>query len=141
MSNKGIFFDGVELSDADERAYQRESLIYNVAEDLLLLLEDNNLSKNDLARRLNKSRSYVTQALSGARNLTLGSLSDICFALNASVKITMHSNESTDVSREQSVSYERVEDVYYSSVEEQHFISITNVIDKRDRRLWSREAA
>jgi transcriptional regulator with XRE-family HTH domain len=69
------------FSRAEEKAYAREELVYNVTEDLLVLLEDLDISKKELARRLGKSKSYVTQVLSGARNMTLGTLSDICFVL------------------------------------------------------------
>lgn len=44
-------------------------------------MEELNISKVDLAKRLGKSKSYVTQMLSGSRNMTLSTLSDICFAL------------------------------------------------------------
>lgn len=74
---------------AEERAYAREKLIFNVTEDLLVIMEDKEISKSELARRLGKSKSYVTQMLDGARNLTLGTLSDICFALNVDVKVKL----------------------------------------------------
>ena len=83
MSAKDMFYpEGKDFSNAEERAFARERLVYNVTEDILVALEDRGVSKKELARRLGKSRSYVTQILSGARNMTLGSLSDICFALN-----------------------------------------------------------
>ncbi|MGL0931795.1 helix-turn-helix transcriptional regulator [Vibrio vulnificus] len=69
------------LGDAEDRAFAREDLVYNVTEDLLVFLEDNDISKKELARRLGKSKSYITQVLSGSRNMTLGSFSDICFSL------------------------------------------------------------
>lgn len=82
MNAKDMFYSkGRDFSNADEKAYAREDLVFNVTEDLLLMLEDLSLSKAELARRLGKSKSYVTQILSGSRNMTLGSFSDICFAL------------------------------------------------------------
>lgn len=82
MSAKYMFYSkGTSFNNADERAYAREELVFNVTEDLLVMLEDLNVSKAELAKRLGKSKSYVTQMLSGSRNMTLGSLSDICFAL------------------------------------------------------------
>ena len=69
------------FSDAEERVYAREDLVFNVTEDLLVKMEELNISKVDLAKRLGKSKSYVTQMLSGSRNMTLSTLSDICFAL------------------------------------------------------------
>jgi len=90
MSAKDIFYsEDKDFSRAEERAYAREELVYNVAEDILVALEDLNVSKKELARRLGKSRSYVTQILSGARNMTLGSFSDICFALGVKPNVTV----------------------------------------------------
>lgn len=83
MSAGNDFFRGFDgsFSDAEARAYAREELIFNVTDDILIIMEDNKITKQELARRLGKSKSFVTQVLSGARNMTLGTLSDICFAL------------------------------------------------------------
>jgi len=90
MSAREMFYPGEKnFSVAEEKAFAREELVYNTTEDILVLLEDLDITKNELARRLGKSRSYVTQLLSGARNMTLGSLSDICFALDAKPEIVI----------------------------------------------------
>ncbi|WP_233080713.1 helix-turn-helix domain-containing protein [Rheinheimera soli] len=82
MSAKDMFYQkDTCFSNAENRAYAREELVFNVTEDLLVFLEEINVSKAELARRLGKSKSYITQILSGSRNMTLGSFSDICFAL------------------------------------------------------------
>ncbi len=90
MNAKSMFYpENKNFSNAEERAFVREELVYNVTEDILLTLEDLEVSKKELAHRLGKSRSYVTQVLSGARNMTLGSLSDICFALGVKPKVNI----------------------------------------------------
>ncbi|PKG37001.1 helix-turn-helix domain-containing protein [Psychromonas sp. Urea-02u-13] len=90
MSAKDMFYSkSKDFSNADDKAYAREDLVFNVTEDLLLMLEDLSLSKAELARRLGKSKSYVTQILSGSRNMTLGSFSDICFALGFKPEIKL----------------------------------------------------
>lgn len=82
---------------AEAKAAARDRLIFNVTDDLLIVMEDNDVSKKELARRLGKSRSYVTQILSGRRNMTLGTFSDICFALKFEPKITLPiTNEDLD---------------------------------------------
>lgn len=70
-------------SDYNKKLCAQEDLIMNVTEDLLVLMEKRGVSKAELARKLSKSRSYVTQLLDGARNMTLRSLADICLALDA----------------------------------------------------------
>lgn len=72
-----------EQNAVESKLIAREELIYNLTEDLLVLLEDKGVTKAELAKKLGKSRSYVTQLLSGSRNMTLGTLSDICYELNA----------------------------------------------------------
>lgn len=78
-----------KFSNAEEKAFAREELVYNVTEDLLVLLEDMEVSKKELASRLGKSKSYISQVLSGARNMTLGSLSDICYVLGVKPQIIL----------------------------------------------------
>jgi transcriptional regulator with XRE-family HTH domain len=83
MSIENLFYDeGHEFSVAEQRAFSKEGLIYNVTEDLLLAMERKGITRKELARKLNKSQSYVTQMLSGRRNMTLGTLSDMCFSLD-----------------------------------------------------------
>ncbi len=97
MSAKDLFFtEDKSLSRAEKRAYAREDLVYNVTEDILVALEDFDVSKKELARRLGKSRSYVTQILSGSRNMTLGTLSDICFALGVKPRVTIQEESAWD---------------------------------------------
>ena len=66
----------------EDRDYAREELVFNVTEDILIAMETLEISKVELAKKLSKSKSYVTQVLSGTRNMTLGTLSDICFSLH-----------------------------------------------------------
>ncbi|CUA83961.1 helix-turn-helix domain-containing protein [Pseudidiomarina woesei] len=77
------------MSKAQERLFARENLIYNVTEDLLVIMEDKQITKSDLARKLGKSRAYVSQVLSGSRNMTLGSLADFCFALEIEPRVVL----------------------------------------------------
>ena len=83
-----------KFSRAEDRALAREELIYNVTEDLLVLLEKLDVSKVMLARHLGKSRAYVSQLLSGSRNMTLGTLSDICFTLGVSPRVLFRRDQS-----------------------------------------------
>jgi transcriptional regulator with XRE-family HTH domain len=68
-----------------ERERVQDELIFNVTEDLLIAMEDSGVSKAELARRLNKSKSRVSQMLSGEANITLRTLASMCFELGVSV--------------------------------------------------------
>ncbi len=88
MSVKALFCSpGGYESNAEKKLYARVDLAYNVSEDILVAMEDQEVSKKELARRLGKSASYVTQLLSGSRNMTLGSLSDISLSLGLKVRV------------------------------------------------------
>jgi transcriptional regulator with XRE-family HTH domain len=90
MSAKSLFYsDNKKFSKAEEKAFAREELIYNVTEDLLIAMEDAGISKAELARKLSKGRAFVSQILSGQRNMTLGTLSDICHAIGAEPQVTL----------------------------------------------------
>ncbi|EJE4205056.1 helix-turn-helix transcriptional regulator [Vibrio parahaemolyticus] len=90
MNARSMFYSkDTHYSDAEDRAFARDELVYNVTEDLLVIMEDKGISKTELSRRLGKSKSYVSQVLSGSRNMTLGSFSDICFALGFKPEVNL----------------------------------------------------
>ena len=66
-----------------------EKLILDVTEQLWSSMEDKNLSKTDVAELLGKSKSYLSQLLSGSRNMTLRTLADLCFVLNIKPKFNI----------------------------------------------------
>ena len=140
MSAKDMFYPtGKDFSNAEERAFAREELIYNVTEDVLLAIEDLDISKKELARRLGKSRSFVTQILSGARNMTLNSLSDICFAIDRKPKISLTVETAFDTISEcedfhwENESFEAMKDSLIRVNE--------NVIDQREHPAWVTQQA
>lgn len=140
MSAKDMFYsEDNEFSRAEERAYAREELVYNVTEDILVALEDLDVSKKELARRLGKSRSYVSQILSGARNMTLGSLSDICFALGVKPKVTI---PVTSVLSSMEVSGEIHWTMDSRTLKTDELIRKSeNVFDYSDPEVWENQAA
>ena len=64
-----------------------ESLVAEASEVIAKLMAKRNVSKADLARRLNKSRAWVTQLLSGKTNMTVRTLAEVVHALNGEVKL------------------------------------------------------
>lgn len=80
-------------SEKNKKICAREDLIIDITEDILIIMEDKGISKADLSRALGKSRSFVSQTLSGARNMTLKTLSDICYTLEINPNIQLLSEE------------------------------------------------
>jgi transcriptional regulator with XRE-family HTH domain len=64
-----------------------EALVAEASEAIAKLMDEQNISKADLARRLNKSRAWVTQLLSGSANMTVRTLAELAYALGAEVKL------------------------------------------------------
>lgn len=64
-----------------------EALVAEASEVIAGLMAEQNVSKADLARRLNKSRAWVTQLLSGKANMTVRTLADVVHTLGAEVKL------------------------------------------------------
>lgn len=92
MTANDLFFPKDHVfTEEEEAALAREELIYNVTEDLLIQMEGQGISKIQLAEQLSRSRSYVSQLLSGTRNMTLGTLSDICRAIGAEPTVELKS--------------------------------------------------
>ena len=73
----------------DQFLFAQEEIIFNVTEDILLAMEKLDISKSELANRLNKSKSYVSQLLNGTRNMTLRTFSDICLSLGIDYKVSI----------------------------------------------------
>jgi plasmid maintenance system antidote protein VapI len=64
-----------------------EALVAEASEVIAGLMDEQKVSKADLARRLNKSRAWVTQLLSGKANMTVRTLAELAYALGAEVKL------------------------------------------------------
>jgi plasmid maintenance system antidote protein VapI len=68
------------------RLFERESLAFEACEIISHLMETEKVKKSELAERIGKTKSDVTQLLSGSRNMTLHTFSDIVFALGYRVE-------------------------------------------------------
>jgi transcriptional regulator with XRE-family HTH domain len=69
--------EAVEL----ERIAAQERLILEATEAITALLLEQGLSRKDLAARLGRTKGFVSHLLSGERNMTLRTLSDLAFVL------------------------------------------------------------
>ncbi|MDX8410610.1 MAG: helix-turn-helix transcriptional regulator [Mariprofundaceae bacterium] len=79
MSN--FFEKWANESNEHQRRVAQERLMFEVTEAIHLKMEELGVNRAYLAGRLGKSKAYVSQLLSGSRNMTLRSLADISFAL------------------------------------------------------------
>jgi len=65
-----------------------EELILEFTETICDLLEEENVSRKELADRLGKTKGFVSQLLNGGRNLTLRTVADILHVLGYKVKFS-----------------------------------------------------
>lgn len=104
--------DDFEFPFISEREMCCERLIFNTTEDILLAMQDSGISHTELAKKLGKSKAFVSQILDGTRNMTLKTLADISYALGVDSKVVI-TKDGRDVSHPlvPDCSYER----YFSS--------------------------
>ncbi len=70
-------------------------IVQGASEVIRALMDREGVSKAELARRVGKSRAYVTQSLGGDRNMTLGTLARFADALNADVRVDLEPRDET----------------------------------------------
>jgi transcriptional regulator with XRE-family HTH domain len=71
----------------------QEELILEVTETICDILENENISRKELADRLGKSKGFISQLLNGGRNLTLRTVADNFHVLGYKVTLTAHKKE------------------------------------------------
>lgn len=76
------------------RELRQEQLILDVTEQIFESMKRQGVTQRELADRLSKSKSYVSQLLNGSRNMTLRTLSDVCLALGVqpAIKVDMETS-------------------------------------------------
>ena len=81
--------------EAYERLLCQERLILDVTEQLAGALEDDGVTRAELARRLGRTPGFVSQLLGGGRNLTLRTIADIAAALCLRPSFKLSSDQKT----------------------------------------------
>lgn len=74
----------VDMYKNDSSFYEELTLL-KAQEKIAELMENNSVSKAELAKRLNQSKAHVTELLSEGRNLTLKTFARVCFHLNTEI--------------------------------------------------------
>lgn len=83
VRDKGSYDIAKGLERAKTRlAYYEEGLFLDVASRVIDAMENRDLTRSELARRLNVSPAYITKVLRGHANLGLESLAKLAFALD-----------------------------------------------------------
>ena len=80
-------FDQLTATARGRRLFEQEFLLISATELISALMQEKNVSRSELAERIGKSKSFVTQILRGQHNMTLRTLADLAWALGARVQL------------------------------------------------------
>ena len=76
----------LEVSE-HRKLYEQERLLVDANELLVAVMQKKRIGRADLAKRLGKSKAFVTQVLRGKHNLTLRTLADLFGAMEYRVAV------------------------------------------------------
>lgn len=82
------WLDPTRMSKDSLRILQQEGLIFEVTELIAEAMQDKGVTKAELAKRLGKSRSFVTQLLDGTANMTLKTVADVFTVMELELTVT-----------------------------------------------------
>jgi transcriptional regulator with XRE-family HTH domain len=71
----------------NRRLFEQEALVLEATELITQFMEKRGVNKTQLAKKIGRSKAFVTQILSGSRNMTLHTLADVAFALGCRIKL------------------------------------------------------
>lgn len=81
------------------RVNLEKDLIARTTETIYDAMKRNEVTKAELARRIGKTNAYVTQILSGERNLTLRTIAAVAAALNMRPRVTLTDADRAETGR------------------------------------------
>ncbi len=74
-------------TEQGRREFAQEELAFDATELISELMEVEKVNKVELAKRVGKSKAYITQVLSGSRNMTMHTLAGLTYALGYTVRL------------------------------------------------------
>ena len=80
--------------------YWQQDATLDFAEELFRLIEEGDVSRAELARRIGTSQAYVTQVLRAEANFTLSTMTRLALAVDHRVRIHLAPKHSTTVWRD-----------------------------------------
>ena len=80
-------FQRLTATARGRRLLEQELLLVSAAELISARMQEKKVTRAELAARIGKSKSFVTQILRGQHNMTLRTLADLAWALDARVEL------------------------------------------------------
>lgn len=86
---KGTLIDKLKKDSDEMRLFQQEMFILEVTELICELMTEKNIKKSELAQRLGRTKGYITQLLDGRANMTLRTISDVFWAMDSCLNMSV----------------------------------------------------
>lgn len=98
--------ESLEEKDLDkDKDFLSHYLKARFVEDICEAMKEEHLSRSELARRLGKSRQYVSRILNESANFTLETVVEISMALNRKVTLRLRKEDAANTSHNASMAY------------------------------------
>ena len=85
----GDYDDLRSILDARSVEFEAERLILEASELILETMEQNGVTRSDLAKKIRKTKGHVSQLLDGEQNMTLRTLAKIAYVLGYRVELSL----------------------------------------------------
>ena len=76
------WIDRLTATPDGRRELQRERLILEVTELICSVMDEQGITRSELAGKLGRSKGYITQLLDGRANMTLRTISDVMWSMD-----------------------------------------------------------
>ena len=82
---------GIVSQEEGQRIWNQEQAVFDVTELICGIMNEQKVTRAELATKLGKSRPYITQLLDGATNMTIRTVADVLGALGHRLHVTAES--------------------------------------------------
>ena len=81
------FIQKLMSDDEGRKLYFREDLIFEITETICKVMEDKHITRAELSRLTDVSKSNISQLLSGDHNMRLTTVADLLYALDSKLEV------------------------------------------------------
>ena len=82
------FIEKLISDDEGKKLYFREDLIFEVTETISRVMQEKGVTKAELSRLADVSKSNITQLLSGDQNMRLTTVADLLYVLDSKLAVS-----------------------------------------------------
>jgi len=94
MSNEKTLYGRLTATEEGRRLLKQEQAILEITEFICRQMEKKGVVRSELARRLGKTKGYITQLLDGRTNMTVRTIADVCHALDCGFHVSPEGDHS-----------------------------------------------